>query len=63
MLRVRPPQVVFLALLRECVNARNEITHSHIRAKMPPVGIERATSTYAAQTVTQLTKWAEGAEN
>ena len=29
---------------------------------MPPVGLEPATSTYAARTVTQLTKWAEGAE-
>ena len=29
---------------------------------MPPVGLERATSTYAAQTVTQLTKWADGAK-
>ena len=27
---------------------------------MPPVGLEPATSTYAARTVTQLTKWAEG---
>merc|ERR1712112_435920 len=41
----------------------NEITHSHICAKMPPVGLEPATSTYAHQTVTQLTKWADDAEN
>ena len=37
----------------------------HIRTfaqKMPPVGLERETSTYAAQAVTQLTKWADGAK-
>ena len=27
-----------LARLRECVNAYNEITHSHICEEMPPVG-------------------------
>ena len=38
--------------------------HIHICAKkMPPVGLEPATAEYAAQTITQLTKWADGAKN
>ena len=41
----------------------SEITHSHICAKMPTVGLEPATSTYAAQTIAQLTKWADDARN
>ena len=41
----------------ECVNVQNEITHSHICASMPPVGLEPATLTHLAQTLKQLTKW------
>ena len=36
---------------------RNAFTHSPIRAKAPPSGIEAAALTYAAQNVTQLTKY------
>ena len=37
------------------------IIHSRIFAKkMPPVGIEPATSTHVAQTLTKLTKWPGG---
>ena len=39
--------------------SRNAFTHSHIRAKVPPVGVEPAASTDAAQNATQLTKYEE----
>ena len=43
----------------EFVNALH--AHSHDCAKMPSLGVEPATITPAAQTITQLTKWYGGA--
>ena len=40
-------------------DAENEITHSHICAKIPPAGLEPATSTHSAQTRTQITKYTQ----
>ena len=38
----------------QCVIALH--AHSHICAKIPPVGLEPTTLTHAAQTITHLTK-------
>ena len=40
----------------KCAN-RNAFTHSHIRAKVPHVGVEPASSTHSAQNFKQLTKY------
>ena len=34
--------------------------NTHLNEKMPPAGLEPATFAFAAQTITQLTKWADG---
>ena len=39
---------------------RNDIAHAHICGKIPLVGIEPATLSLSAQTLTQITKWSGG---
>ena len=48
-----------LSQLCERVNVYNEITHSHICAKMPPAGPYPAAFAFAAQAIKQLTKMAD----